>query len=201
LLEDRVSYVVCMVMEWLLVWTGKWWDKVGEGSDRVFGTLIIPLRSKQNDNFSPASIITEHGHASIVAPSMDMTRDPSGESDSLEEARVPTPRLRTSTIDKATMLTLHNVSHPEKLKPKDRTILAAFALASGCDLFTAFAHRTLHRKFTNYSIDTYLAQRTRPSSCPNREVKVSCSYPSYCFAIPSKLQVPSDCLRSTIGRR
>ncbi|KAF2819978.1 hypothetical protein CC86DRAFT_334232 [Ophiobolus disseminans] len=73
------------------------------------------VSSRQIDNFSPANVISEHGHSALVVPPpMDMTRDPSAEPDSLEEAGLATVPMR-SLYD---LTRIRNLSNSNRLKPK-----------------------------------------------------------------------------------
>ena len=70
--------------------------------------------SKQNDNFSPANVISEHGHSALVVPPpMDMTREPSAEPDALEDAGLATVPMR-SLYD---LTRIRNLSNRTRWKP------------------------------------------------------------------------------------
>lgn len=70
--------------------------------------------SKQNDNFSPPNVMSEHGHSTLVVPPpMDMTRDPSAEPDSAEDIGLATVPMR-SLYD---LTRIRNLSNSQRWKP------------------------------------------------------------------------------------
>ncbi|KAH7079011.1 fungal-specific transcription factor-like protein [Paraphoma chrysanthemicola] len=69
--------------------------------------------SKQTDTFTPVNVVTEHGHSMVVPPPMDMTRDPSVEPDSNEDAALATVPMR-SLYD---LTRIRNLSNANRWKP------------------------------------------------------------------------------------